>query len=100
MLTPLHWSDGAIIALKRLASAIRAAGAALVVDAMQAVGAVPPLRCPHILGLGCPAGLIGRLHKDKMFASDRLGGLRLSPHVRAHEADVARCLAALRAALC
>lgn len=212
-LTPLHWSDGVVIDLERLAPAVRAAGAALVVDATQAVGAapldvsrlrpdflafptykwalgpyslaflyaaphrqggspleenagnqppatgarrydkgecrdgvalpmaatgmemvagwgvpavaarlrvltdllaegvasmglaVPPraLRCPHILGLrvpgGLPADLIGRLREDRVFASDRLGGLRLSPHVWANEADVARCLAALRAAL-
>ena len=62
------------------------------------------LRSPHILGLrvlgGLPAGLIGRLRGDKVFVSDRLGGLRLSPHVWANEADVARCLSALRAALC
>lgn len=212
-LTPLHWSDGAAIDLDRLAPAVRAAGAALVVDATQAVGAVPVdvarlrpdfltfptykwalgpyslaflyaaphrqdglpleenagnlppaagarrydkgerddpvalpmaaagmelvagwglpavaarlrmltdlladgasamglavaprgLRSPHILGLrlpgGLPAGLIGRLRADGVFASDRLGGLRLSPHAWANEADAARCLAALQAAL-
>lgn len=213
-LTPLHWSDGSVIDLQRLAPAVRAAGAALVVDATQAVGAVPldvsrlrpdflafptykwtlgpygvaflyaaphrqdglpleenagnqppaagarrydkgerndgvalpmaatgmelvadwgvaavaarlraltdqlaegaasmglpvpprALRSPHILGLrvpgGLPEGLIGRLRDNKVFVSDRLGGLRLSPHVWADEADVARCLSALRAALC
>lgn len=40
-LTPLHWADGTVIDLDRLAPAVRAAGAALVVDATQAVGAVP-----------------------------------------------------------
>ncbi len=212
-LTPLHWSDGAVIDLDRLAPAVRAAGALLVVDATQAVGAVPVdvarlqpdfltfptykwalgpyslaflyaaphrqgglpleentgnlppakgarrydkgerddpvalpmaaagmelvagwgvpavaarlrgltdllaegaaalglpvpprrLRSPHILGLrvpgGLPEGLIARLRGDGVFASDRLGGLRLSPHVWANEADVTRCLAALQAAL-
>ena len=212
-LTPLHWSDGSLIDLERLAPAVRAAGAALVVDATQAVGAVPldvarlrpdflafptykwtlgpyslaflyaaphrqnglpleentgnrypaegsrrydkgerndgvalpmaatgmelvagwgvpavaarlrrltdllaegaasmglsvpprALRSPHILGLrvpgGLPAGLVERLREAKVFASERLGGLRLSPHVWANEADVERCLAALRAAL-
>ncbi len=39
-LTPLHWADGTVIDLDRLAPAVRAAGAALVVDATQAVGAV------------------------------------------------------------
>ena len=40
-LTPLHWADGTIIDLDRLALAVRAAGATLVVDATQAVGAMP-----------------------------------------------------------
>ena len=40
-LTPLHWTDGALVDLDRLAPAVRRAGAALVVDATQAVGAVP-----------------------------------------------------------
>ena len=212
-LTPLHWADGSLIDIERLAPAIRAVGAVLVVDATQAVGAMPvdvfrwqpdflafpsykwalgpycvaflyaaphqqhgspleenagnqppaagarrydkgelndpvllpmaatgmelvtgwdvlavaarlqqltdlladgaaamglaapprALRSPHILGLrmpgGLPSGLIERLREDKVFASDRLGGLRLSPHVWANEADVARCLTALRAVL-
>lgn len=40
-LSPLHWTDGARVDLDRIAPAIRAAGAALVVDATQAVGAMP-----------------------------------------------------------
>lgn len=40
-LTPLHWTDGSRIDLDRLAPAVRAAGAALVIDATQAVGAMP-----------------------------------------------------------
>lgn len=40
-LTPLHWTDGGLIDLDRLAPAVRGAGAALVIDATQAVGAVP-----------------------------------------------------------
>lgn len=40
-LTPLHWTDGGLIDLDRIAPAVHAAGAALVVDATQAVGAVP-----------------------------------------------------------
>ncbi len=212
-LTPLHWSDGARIDLERLAPAVRDAGAALVVDATQAVGAEPvdvsrlrpdflafptykwtlgpyalaflyaaphrqhgvaleenagnlasapgarrydkgerddpvslrmaatgmelvsgwgvpavsarlraltdrladgaaglglgvaprALRSAHILGLRVPGGatpeLVGRLREAGVFASVRLGVLRLSPHVWANEADVARCLAALPAAL-
>jgi selenocysteine lyase/cysteine desulfurase len=208
-LCPLHWSDGALIDLEALAPAIRAAGAALVVDATQAVGVMPidvgrlkpdflafptykwtlgpyglaflyaaphrqdglpleensgnqrpaagarrydkgerndPLllpmaavgmeliagwgapaiaarlrqltdqlaegaeamglsalprisRSPHILGLRRPGGLapdfIDRVRDKGIFVSDRLGCLRISPHVWANEADIARCLDAL-----
>jgi selenocysteine lyase/cysteine desulfurase len=40
-LTPSHWTDGAVIDLDRLAPLVRAAGAALVIDATQAAGAMP-----------------------------------------------------------
>ncbi|MEE7491205.1 aminotransferase class V-fold PLP-dependent enzyme [Methylobacterium oryzae] len=40
-LTPLHWTDGGLIDLDRLAPLVHAAGAALVIDATQAVGAAP-----------------------------------------------------------
>ena len=40
-MTPLHWTDGGLIDLDRLAPAVHRAGAALVIDATQAVGAVP-----------------------------------------------------------
>jgi selenocysteine lyase/cysteine desulfurase len=210
-LSPLHWSDGALIDLEALAPAIRATGAALVIDATQAVGVMPidvgrlkpdflafptykwtlgpyglaflyaaahrqdglpleensgnqrpaagarrydkgerndPLllpmaavgmelvagwgapaiearlraltdqlaegaealglsvparvsRSPHILGLRWPGGLapdfIDRLKDKGVFVSDRLGCLRISPHVWADEADIERCLDALRA---
>jgi selenocysteine lyase/cysteine desulfurase len=36
-----HWTDGTLIDLERLAPAVRAAGAALVIDASQAAGAHP-----------------------------------------------------------
>ena len=36
-----HWTDGSIIDLERLAPVVRAAGAALVIDASQAAGAHP-----------------------------------------------------------
>lgn len=212
-LTPLHWADGTVIDLDRLAPAVHATGAALVVDATQAVGAVPVdvarwrpdflafptykwalgpyglaflyaaphrqdgtpieanngnrppaagarrydkgerndpvalpmaatgmeliadwgvpavavrlreltdrlaegaaalglatapgvLRAPHILGArmrgGVPDGLIARLRERDVFVSDRLGVLRISPHVWADEADVDRCVIALRAQL-
>ncbi len=40
-LTPLHWADGALIDLDRIAPMVHAAGAALIIDATQAVGAMP-----------------------------------------------------------
>lgn len=40
-LTPLLWSDGALIDLERLTPALRRQGAAIVVDATQAVGILP-----------------------------------------------------------
>lgn len=40
-LTPCHWTDGSLIDLGRIAPVLRAHGAALVVDATQAAGAVP-----------------------------------------------------------
>jgi selenocysteine lyase/cysteine desulfurase len=210
-LTPLHWSDGAIIDLDRIAPSVHAGGAALVVDATQAAGAMtidvawlkpdflafptykwalgpyslaflyaaphrqagvalddnsgnrPPaegarrydkgerddpvgvpmaatgleliagwgvpavtarlrgltdrladgvtamglsvapraLRSPHILGVTIPGGasdaLIAQLRQRDVFASVRLGALRLSPHVWVDDTDVTRCLDALRA---
>lgn len=209
-LTPLHWTDGSLIDLDRLAPAVRAAGAALVIDATQAVGALPVdvarwqpdflafptykwalgpygfaclyaaphrqdgcaieenvgnrppvdgarrydrgelndpvalamaatsleliagwnmrsvaarlremtdrlatdaeplgllaaargLRAPHILGLrssgALPNGLVDRLARKRVFASERSYALRLSPHVWVDDDDIARCIAALR----
>lgn len=40
-LTPLHWTDGSLIDLHAVAPALRGQGAALVVDATQAAGALP-----------------------------------------------------------
>ena len=93
------WGVPSVAARLRVLTDLLADGAA----AMGLPAAPRRLRSPHILGLrapgGLPEGLIGRLRADGVFASDRLGGLRLSPHVWANEADVARCLAALQAAL-
>lgn len=40
-LTPLHWTDGCLVDLGRIAPALRRHGAALVVDATQAAGVLP-----------------------------------------------------------
>jgi selenocysteine lyase/cysteine desulfurase len=40
-ISTVHWSDGGIIDLDRVAPALRAAGAALLVDATQSVGVLP-----------------------------------------------------------
>ncbi|SFM20548.1 aminotransferase class V-fold PLP-dependent enzyme [Methylobacterium pseudosasicola] len=212
-LTPLHWTDGGLIDLDRLAPAVHEAGAALVIDATQAVGAMPvdvacwrpdflafptykwalgpygvaflyaapqrqvgiPLEvhtgnrepvigarrydrgelndpvslsmaatgleliaelgvssiaarlrgltdrlaegvaalglavtprhlcAGHIFGARAPGGLpkrlVDRLQAANVFASERSGALRLSPHVWADEDDIARCLAALERVL-
>ncbi len=68
--------------------------------AVLGISVLPPgLRAPHILGArlpgGMPADLIAELSKRGAFASDRLGVLRISPHVWADEADVDRFVAVL-----
>lgn len=212
-LTPLHWTDGSLIDLDRLAPAVHATGAALVIDATQAVGAMPvdvarwrpdflafptykwvlgpyglaflyaapyrqdgaaldehvgnrppavgarrydrgelndpvalpmaatgleliagwgvpavtarlrgltdrlaealgaldlpiaprSLRAPHILGVrrpgGLPAGFVEGLRRHAVYASERSGALRLSPHVWVDDDDLARCVAAIRVGL-
>lgn len=208
-LTPAHWTDGTLIDLDRIAPAVHAAGASLVIDATQAAGAMPidvgtwrpdflafptykwalgpyglaflyaaphrqdgiPLednsgnippargarrydrgelhdpvalpmaaeglaliaawgtepislylggltqrlaegcealgfrvpprdgRVPHILGVrlpgGLPTNLIARLAERRVYASERGGGLRFSPHVWANADDIEACLAVL-----
>ncbi len=74
----------------------------------EAVGDLPGVsmlprdrRAPHILGLrfagGLPAGLLDRMAARGVHVADRMGVMRVSPHVYNDEADVARFAAALRA---
>ena len=60
-------------------------------------------RAPHILGLrlagGMKPGLVDRLAARGIHVADRLGVMRVSPHVYNHEGDVAAFAAALRAEL-
>ena len=52
------------------------------------------MRAPHVLSLGfvdgMPAGLVDELRAERIFASPRLGRLRLSPHVYNDEDDCDR----------
>ncbi len=94
-----HWGAPATAARLRVLTDALAEGAAT----MGLTAAPRALRSPHILALrklgGLPSDLVDGLKTAGVFASERQGGLRLSPHVWANEADVARCLKALSAAL-
>ncbi len=74
----------------------------------EAVGDLPGIsmlprerRAPHILGLrfagGLPAGMLDRLAGRGVHVADRMGVMRVSPHVYNHEGDVAAFAAALKA---
>lgn len=62
--------------------------------------APPRFRAPHILGVAFPKGrpvdLTKQLARENVFAAQRLGHLRLSPHIYNDEADIDRAIAALR----
>jgi selenocysteine lyase/cysteine desulfurase len=71
----VHWTDGALVDLPRVAGALEAAGAALVIDASQSVGAMPldvaALRPAAVVAVGYkwllgPFGL-GYLYLDSRF---------------------------------
>jgi selenocysteine lyase/cysteine desulfurase len=90
------WGSGAIIErlrmlTDRLADGLRNSGV-LVSDRR--------VRAPHILSLrfpnGMPDGLVDRLAAENVFATPRLGMLRISPHVYNDEADVDRFVAVFR----
>jgi selenocysteine lyase/cysteine desulfurase len=58
------------------------------------------VRTPHILSLGfprgMPTGLAERLARDNVFVAQRIGRIRISPHVYNDEADIDRCIAAFK----
>lgn len=69
-------------------------------DGLRPTGVALPrthLRAPHILCAGfpkgMPEGLLQRLAAEKVFAAQRLGRIRISPHVYNDEADVDRFVA-------
>ena len=59
----------------------------------------PRIRAPHILSLGfkdgMPAGLVDGLASEGVYVAERLGRMRISPHVFNDEADADRFVAAL-----
>ena len=61
------------------------------------------LRAPQILSVtipgGTPAGFLARLADQGVHVANRLGRIRISPHIYNDADDVARCVAAFRAAL-
>jgi selenocysteine lyase/cysteine desulfurase len=73
-----------------------------IADGVRDLGVQMParhLRAPHILSLGfkggMPAGLMESLAGENIFVAQRLGRMRVSPHVFNDEADADRFVAAL-----
>lgn len=83
-LSPLHWTDGARVDLDRIAPALRAAGAALVVDATQAVGAMDldlALWQPDFLAFPTYKWLLGPYNLAFLYAAPhRQGGTPVEPN--------------------
>jgi selenocysteine lyase/cysteine desulfurase len=75
---------------KRIADGVRDIGVSL---------PEPHVRAPHILSLGfkggMPAGLAAALASEDIYVAQRLGRMRISPHVFNDEADADRFVAAL-----
>ena len=90
------WGAERVAARLRAVTERRAEGRA----ALGATLPQPGHRSPHIIGArlpgGVPAALVAGLAEDGVFVSERLGFLRISPHVWVDDADVDRCLDALR----
>ena len=75
----------------------------LIASGLRGSGIAVPetrVRAPHVLSLsfpkGMPAGLVEKLAADKIYVAQRLGRIRLSPHIYNDEADVERFTAVLR----
>lgn len=83
-LSPLHWTDGALVDLDRIAPAVRAKGAALVVDATQAVGAMPVDVArwrPDFLAFPTYKWLLGSYNLAFLYAAPhRQGGTPVEPN--------------------
>jgi selenocysteine lyase/cysteine desulfurase len=94
-----HWGSAAIV--ERLSMLT-----GRLVDGLNGLDLVIPptrMRAPHILCLGVPGsvldGLLRQLAAEDIHVAARLGRVRISPHVYNDEADIDRCVAALRRAL-
>jgi selenocysteine lyase/cysteine desulfurase len=93
----LQWPRAAIAArLRALTDALEAQ-----VTGLKSASVLPRARrAPHILGVrfanGLPSGLLDRLAARGVHVADRLGVMRVSPHVYNDEADVAAFARALR----
>ncbi len=96
----LAWEKGAVAARLR---ALTDALADAVADFPGLTTLPRALRAPHILGLrfagGMPPGLLDRLTASGVHVADRLGVMRVSPHVYNDESDVAAFASALRQAV-
>ncbi len=83
-LSPLHWTDGARVDLDRVAPAVHAAGAALVVDATQAVGAMPVEVArwrPDFLAFPTYKWLLGSYNQAFLYAAPhRRSGTPIEPN--------------------
>ena len=96
----LAWEPGAVATrLRGLTDALAEA----VADIPGLTMLPRALRAPHILGLrlsgGMPAGLVDGLATRGVHVADRLGVMRVSPHVYNDETDVATFATALRHAV-
>ena len=96
----LAWEQGAVATrLRGLTDALAEA----VADIPGLTMLPRALRAPHILGLrlsgGMPAGLVDGLATRGVHVADRLGVMRVSPHVYNDETDVATFATALRHAV-
>jgi selenocysteine lyase/cysteine desulfurase len=90
------WGASAIVQrlamlTERIAADVRGLGVAI---------PEPHLRAPHLLSLafkgGMPAGLVERLASDGVYVAQRLGRMRISPHVYNDEADADRFVEVLK----
>lgn len=83
-LSPLHWTDGALVDLDRIGPVVRAAGAALVVDATQAVAAMPVDVArwqPEFLAFPTYKWVLGSYNLAFLYAAPhRQGGTPLEPN--------------------